>query len=1090
METKSQGEGPKPWRIFFLFMSLVLCGLIVSGQAISLRYESAPLSTVLKAIEAQTDFRFAYTNEEMKLAKPVTVNLSKVTITEALAAIFRGQPLHYTIRKQYVSVSAQVLAPIPTLQRYPLTGRVVNEQGEGLAGATVGEKGRAAATVSREGGWFDLWLSHKTGLLTVSNVGYAEAEAAVESGTPVVVRLQVHVPVLDEAVVMAYGKTSKRLNTGNIAKVSEEDIGRQPVSNPLSTIEGRVAGVIVTQSSGAPGASISLQIRGQNSLAQGSEPFYIIDGVPFAPNNQNTNLLPSLLSTGAGTGLSPFQLIDPSQIESIEILKDADATAIYGSRGANGVVLITTKKGKAGGAKFQVEATMGFSQVTRLPRFLQTREYLAMRKEAFALDGVTPTVATAPDLLAWDSSRYVDFPQLLAGGTARMTRVMASFSGGHVQTRYQLSGQYHRETTVFPGPLSDTKGNVHFSLGHKSQDQRLNLQFTAGFGADKNELSGAGLFSFINTPPNAPNLYTADGQLNWQENSASFQNPFAFLKRRYVAQSDVVLGNLLVQYQVAAGLTIGGSVGFNQMHVEELLLNPIAAQNPDLGPRGSAQFGKNRFQSWIAEPQVQYRRTMGPSRIEVLAGASWQVNRQNSLSIGATDYTQDALLSSLSAAPTLSFRNTLASEYRYQALFGRATYNWKEQIIFNLSGRWDGSSRFGPGRQFAHFGAAGMAWIFSKLPLFRKIQALSFGKLRASYGTTGNDQIGDYRFLDSWTAGQGYQGTVTLFPTRLFNPLYGWEVNQKLEGAVETGFWKNRLLVTLAYYRNRSSNQLIEYVLPSQTGFGSITQNFPALVENRGWEIEISSEIITGKQFRWSTQLNLSLPKNELLDFPGLANSSYASNYVIGAPLAVINRLRLTGVDPITGVYQFEDYNGNGNVQAPGDYQVLGQLNPAWFGGMGNTISYENFELHLFFNFRKQTGSNYLATLYQNNTLPGTAFNQPYYVLERWQRPGMEAPLQRFTTTTSSNAYTTTSRFRQSNGGFGDASFLRLRTLSISYRFPAALLHRLKMSSGRVFVSGQNLLTITGYQGSDPETQNLYALPPLRTIAAGFQLSF
>jgi TonB-dependent starch-binding outer membrane protein SusC len=448
------------------------------------------------------------------------------------------------------------------------------------------------------------------------------------------------------------------------------------------------------------------------------------------------------------------------------------------------------------------------------------------------------------------------------------------------------------------------------------------------------------------------------------------------------------------------------------------------------------------------------------------------------------------LLQSLAASPTVAFKTNTTTIYRYTAAFGRITANLDEKYILNLSGRRDGSSRFGPTRQFANFGAIGAVWIFSNENNIQHILPfISFGKLRASWGITGNDQIGDYKYLDAWNVVRPYQNNTSLAPSALFNPSYGWETVKKLEAAIDLGFFNNRMMLSASWYRNRSSSQLAENILPSQTGFFSITGNLPALIQNTGFELELSTTNWNNPGFSWTTTANISIPRNTLLAFPGLETSAYASLYTIGQPLSIIKKLEYNGVDPNTGVFTFADQDKNGSVEIPGDFVAGRYTAPAWFGGLGNTLKLKSWELHCFLVFKKQWSANYLASLYGNNFIPGTMYNQPTGVIDRWQHPGEVAPLQKFTTGTGP-AYDVVALFNASSGNYADASFARLKTVSLSYSLLPTLLHKIKMQGCTAYVQAQNLFTFTSYKGADPETGYLYGLPPLKTITCGIQITF
>jgi len=472
-----------------------------------------------------------------------------------------------------------------------------------------------------------------------------------------------------------------------------------------------------------------------------------------------------------------------------------------------------------------------------------------------------------------------------------------------------------------------------------------------------------------------------------------------------------------------------------------------------------------------------------------MLGATWQSVALNSSVINAENYTSDLLLSSIAAAP-LVYGSNSARLYRYSALFARVSINHNSKYLLNLSARRDASSRFGPGHRMGNFGAIGAAWIFSKESFLHKTNRfLSFGKLRSSYGITGNDQVGDYRFLDSWqNASLTYQGTVGLQPTRLFNPDYSWELNRKWELALELGFLNDRIYLSSAYFINRSGNRLINYTLPVQTGFSSVLQNWDALVQNKGWELSISSQNISKEKITWSTTFNFTLPNNKLLSFPGLALSSYRNTYTEGYSLSLINAYRYLGVNPQTGIYSFADLDTSGTFTTK-DYSIQGRTDPVYYGGLNNITKYKNWQLTVFIEFRTTTCNNYLAT--QSNAIPGYGLaNQPLYILNHWQKPGDNAHTQRYTTTAGTPAYTAAvSTLAASGAVYSDASYIRLKNISCSYNLPQQWLAKMKMQGCRFYLMAQNIATFTNYIGADPENQNLYVLPPLRTITAGIQIT-
>jgi TonB-linked SusC/RagA family outer membrane protein len=848
---------------------------------------------------------------------------------------------------------------------------------------------------------------------------------------------------------------------------------------------------LITQSSGLNGAGFTVQIRGQNSILQGAEPLFIIDGVPYAPGNNRLNQITNATNT---SGLSPLNLLNPSDIESIEILKDADATAIYGSRGANGVILITTKKGKAGKTKVDFNLYHGWSKATRTTEMLNTSQYVSMRKEAFSNDGIAPNTINAPDLMLWDTTRYTDLKKLLIGGTAHTLDAQFSISGGNASTQFLAGGGYHRETTVFPTDLGDQRTSVHFNLNHASENNKLSMVLSGNYAFNQNKMHFGDPTRFIALPPNIE-LYDSSGKINWIQKGVAFSalgfgensNPLANLNTLYTGEFSNLISNLQLNYRVMPPLTLRLSLGYNAMTADESELNPSTSLDPTLGQLPFSYFSNSSAKSWIIEPQMQFIKKLGRGKLDILLGGTAQQKENFLLSATALDYSSDLFLSSIAGAGSVIASNGYG-QYRYNAVFGRINYNWNDELILNLSGRRDGSSRFGPERRFSNFGAIGSAWIFSKKAWVRKtLPALSFGKIRFSYGVTGNDQIGDYRFLDTWTASSStYGGLSSLNPTTLFNPNYEWEKNNKLETAIDLGLFNDRILVSAAFFSNHSGNQIVQYTLPTQTGFSSVGKNLDATIRNWGWEFSTQTRNFTGK-LTWTTNFNLTITRNKLLKFPGLATSSYSSIYTIDEPLSARKVYQYLGIDS-SGVYRFNDVNKDGKFDRI-DRIITVNPTPQFYGGIQNIVSFHGFELAFFIEFRKQTGFNYMRNLTASPA--GTMRNQPVIVLDHWQSPGDQTSVQKYTATVGTPAYTAGStNLNGSDAIYGNASFIRVKNIAVSYQFPSRWLESMHMSEGRVFMQAQNLFTISGYKGADPENQNLFVLPPLRTVAVGIQFTF
>jgi TonB-linked SusC/RagA family outer membrane protein len=958
-----------------------------------------------------------------------------------------------------------------------------------LPGVTISIKGKATtATISDFNGQYTITaLPEDT--LVFNFMGFKTVLEPVNGRKTINIQLQEDITSLQEVRVNAgYYSVKEKERTGSIAHIKAKDIETQPVTNVLAAMQGRMAGVNITQTSGVPGGGFDIQIRGRNSIrTDGNTPLYIVNGMPYASDNLGNTAISGTILPGAG--ISPLNTINPSDIESIEILKDADATAIYGSRGANGVVLITTKKGKAGKTRFAINSYTGTGKVTRTLDLLNTQQYIEVREEAYANDGISVYPTYANDINGtWDRTRYTDWQQELIGGTALTRSMDASVSGGSSSTQFLLRGTNYNETTVFPGDFAYGKSAVLLNVNHQSDDKKFQMGVSANYVADKNNLLGTDLTRDASIlAPNAPALYKENGELNWE--NGTFTNPLRLLESKYLAKTKGLVVSSDLSYIILPDLVLKTQLGYSDTRVQESRTTPSTLYNPALGLTSSVSaFLKNQSSqnSWSIEPQLTWKKELGKSTLRFLAGTTFQERTTDQLALQATGFSSNSLITNVAAAATKQVLSNNVSMYRYNALSGRINYDYDGTYFINFTGRRDGSSRFGAGNRFATFGAVGIAWLFHKLPFIeRALPVLSFAKLRSSYGTTGSDQIGDYQFLNTYSpATESYQGVVGLQPTRLFNPDFSWETNKKIEGALELGFMKDRIFITVAHYSNRSSNQLVGIPLPRTTGFASIQSNLNATVANRGWELELRTVNFQNQNFKWTTSWNVTFAKNELLSFPDLDGSVYANQYVLGESLNIRKVYENTGINPLTGVYQFTDFNGDGLITAGADRKKIVDASPEYFGGVHNSLTYKNLELDFLFQFVKQLGINFNAT----GVLPGTANNIPVANLDRWQEPGDAATVQLYTTGFNAAATAAFSNnYVQSDAAYTDASYLRLKNLSLGYTLPKKWFPSINC---KLYVQGQNLLTITNFAGADPENQTQGKLPPLRILTLGVQVKF
>ncbi|MEP7376010.1 MAG: SusC/RagA family TonB-linked outer membrane protein [Chitinophagaceae bacterium] len=1095
----------------FLLAACLAASATGKTQTVTLSVKNAPLQDVFLEIKKQTGYTFIYTESLLQEAKKVSLRVKNSPLDETLRACFMEQPFAYTIIEKTIIVKPKEElasrtdvgmpnAPVP----FPIRVQVADADNNPLAGATVSINKKPAGKTDAEG---VLSLNVSVGdVLSVSFVGYASESITISSQSSTLsIVLKRNDSSLNEVVInKGYYTEKQKFSVGNVTKVTAAEIEKQPVNNPLLALEGRVSGLFITQQSGMSGSGVIVRIQGQNSITKGNNPLYVVDGVPLVTTIPTTGIDGVLGSDGAGGVGSPLSYLNPADIESIEVLKDADATSIYGSRAANGALLITTKKGKVGKTKFDLNMQQGWGKVIRKMDMMNTQEYLQMRHEAFNNDNLTPGSGDYDINGTWDSTRYTDLQKTLIGNTTQYTNINTSISGGTPYLQYLLGGTYHRETTVFPvsNDFCDRKGSVHLNLNGVSTNQKFHLQLSSTYLIDNNQLPRVDLTPFaILTEPDAPALYNPDGTLNWAPDgngSSTVDNPLQYKYIKYKANTTNFINNVILNYLIVPGLEIKSSFGYTVMETTDYVPFPLIARKPEDQPNSQrgASYGKRNLNTWLIEPQIVYNKKIGKGIFNGLVGTTILQNNNSSSSLVARGFSNDAILEDISASTQISPNTSDITEYKYTALFGRLNYNWQEKYILNLTARRDGSSRFGSKNQFHNFGSAGAAWIFSQERFLQNVGFLSFGKLRISYGTSGNDQIGDYQFLNiyrrpSFASGVAYQAVPALYPRGLSNPYLEWEETRKVQGGVDLGFLKDRIMINATYSLNRSSNQLLSYALPSTTGFLSITKNFPATVQNTSWEFSFQTTNVKAKLFTWTSNLNLTIPKNKLIKFPDLATSTYGSYLIIGQPVSIIKAIHFLGVDPTSGKYQFADSKGIPTLSPsyPDDYNSLINTLPKFYGGVQNHLEYGAFQVDFLLQFVKQKGA---LILFTNGVIPPGAFasgisNQPAKFLNRWQKQGDNSLVRQYTTDFFPDDVI---NVINSDGVYGDASYLRLKNLSVSWDLPNTWKRAAHLQNCRIYMQGQNLWTITNYQGLDPENQSIFSLPPLSVFTLGIQVGF
>ncbi|KFC19696.1 SusC/RagA family TonB-linked outer membrane protein [Chryseobacterium sp. FH1] len=975
-----------------------------------------------------------------------------------------------------------------------ITGTVTdNTNNKPISGISIFQEGSDAVATSNSSGIYRVEVSGENPVLVFKHPDYPERKVPLGNKTVVHVSLGISSDEneIKEVVLNAgYYKVAERESTGSIARITAKDIENQPVNNVLQSAQGRMAGVSITQNSGVPGGGFDVQIRGRNSLRSyattgydGNKPLYVVDGVQLPQVNDFNSGMSASIHPYSDT--NPLNSINPDDIESFEVLKDADATAIYGSKGANGVILITTKRGKRDRTEVNLKTSYGLGNTTNLPKMMSLDEYATMRRLAFANDGVAVPGIAYDINGVWDPGRSTDWQKYFVGNTAEFSDVQVGVSGGSGGTQFSISAGHNEETTVFPGSYRYKRNNIGVNVQHASSDKRFRIAFS-GLGSFQDNTLPPTDFNLVYSAlaPNAPNLYNSDGSINWE--NGTFTNPMGPATQTYTVDTKSLNANLTSSYVLGRGLSVNLNTGYSIHNAYDQKIFPKTTYNPNsnIGSNvSSIRKGEKLNQSWIVEPQLNYELKWGENRFSALLGTSFQEQRSENMVMVGRGFASDEMLTNIGAATTVTVPSAYESLYRYQAIYARFNYGYKKRYFLNLTGRRDGSSRFGSDRRYANFGAVGAAWVFSEEGLLKDSPWLSFGKLRTSYGVAGNDQIGDYQYYDTYqTTGGSYGGSSGINPQRLFNRNFSWEVTRKFEVAVETGMFDNRLMLNLGYYHNISSNQLVGVPMPATVGFASMQANLDATVRNRGLEVTVQSVNLKGRDWKWTTGLNFTLPENKLLEFPDLERSTYSNRFEVGKSTSLVKLYRFTGIDPVTGLYTFDDANGDGIINTA-DRSVSKEIREYWYGGIQNSVQYRNWTFEVLVQMVSQSQYNILSTYGD----VGYMGNRPSVYLDYWTPDNLDAQFQRPSAGYSTAAATASTRFATSDATVSDSFTVRVKNASLTYRIPLPEERKLV---ARVFVNGQNLFVFSNRKGLNPEFLVAGYSTPLRVVSFGLSVNF
>lgn len=1081
--------------LFGLFYSELCAQVYPGARRVSCRQENISLENLFRVVNEQTGMTAFYNDEQLNSYERVSVNFQNEPLDNVLARLLRKRGIGWCYRKDVFVVSFKQdndidLGYIPGEDKRLITGIVVGEKGAPLEAVMVVTGDKAKGMSTGKDGRFWLRDVEPAAQLLIQRMGYKPMMLSSYADSIYIQMVPMVAPLQEVSVTGAATPTL----TGSVSQVKSKEIAESPVNNVLGALQGRVPGLYINQTTGLPGGGYRIRLRGRTSIESNSDPLILVDGIPFPAVSFNESFFNQSTTTGTNVAASPLNLLSVGDIASIQILKDADATALYGTKGANGVILINSKQPdeRSKALAVSVNYYTGIGKASNLVRYLDTRQYLQMRKEAIRNDQRDADSTRDYDLLVWDTARYKDWQKEMIGATAGITDGSLELKGGSRNFAYRASGSYRQESTVYPSrSFRYNKTGAMLQLWFSSRDRRFTANLSGSFVADRNRLpiTDITIYSAV-TPPNAPDIYTSDNKLNFA--GGTFLNPYAYMLQVTNAASRSFRPGLNLAWVPVSNLAFTANIGGSSITKDETQRSPAMSFNPASGvDYGIAQFFNNGYKNGLMDLRVNWKKTVGKEQFSLTAGSRFQFEEQLKKAYFAWGYRGDDLqLIDTTTAENVMKLDSSRTDAHYQSFYGRLEYKHADRYILTITGNRDGSTRLG--RRYGIFGTVGAAWVFTRERWFRPAKFLSYGKLRASYGTTGNDQYERDLDLNAYVPGPVFAERGIQSEKPYYNPSFTWEKIRKSEVAIDFGLMGDLLSATFCYYNNRSTNLLLagrfQTFVDNAPAEKFLPVNVPAIVANKGFEIDLEGVLLRSGSVTWTTNFNLSFPRNRLVYFPYFEQSRYKLYYSEGMSLDMIKGYHLTGVDPRTGLYRFEDIGQNGLSFAE-DAKFGKEKGPFVYGGWYNHLRYKQFEISCLLRYSMQNNDGYQ---YSKSYIipPGGVSNQPVAVLDRWQKPGDVVAQQRYTTdytTTAGNAFLYA---LGSDQQLTDANYLRLQSLVIAYYLPEKMLSRIKIKSCKLYLQGINLFTISKYEGRDPEvTAGPDSYPSLRVITAGVQLS-
>jgi len=1069
--------------LFFLALFQVSANSY-SQTRLSLKFEKEKLENVFSQIESNSEFSIFYKNALIQNSKAVSGNFENALIFEILDQVLNAENLTFTVKNKLIMIVPKEEAKTETTgqQQKSISGKVTDSSGGTLPGVSVVLKGTTNGTITGGDGKYSISNIPENAILQFSFVGMKAQEIVVGNKTSLNVILVDETIGIEEVVAVGYGTMKKSDVTGSASSLRSDNFNKGSSASLNQLMAGKAAGVRIIQNSNEPGGGISVNIRGAGSVSAGSEPLYVIDGLPI----DNTS---PVVGTGknyvtSNTNRSPLNSINPSDIESIEILKDASSTAIYGARGANGVILITTKKGKDGGTKINYSSEFGLQNVAKKLRLLNADEYMNVLNDIIASGG-----GSANEKVTEIQGNGIDWQDQIFQSNAQIQNHNLSLSGGNSKSNFFVGLNYFDQKGVVK-TSGMKRYATRFNLTNKvSEKFNFGVNFSTSYTQDSyaaegngfNEISGV-IYSALNMDPTISIIDPSTGKYQ-RSPYITTDSPLAILYgKKATASSYRTYGTIYGDYTITPGLVaklnVGGDV---QTQRRDVYVNRSTVDG--LAASGVASVLNGVVSNYLVEGTLTYNKNIGVHHFTFLAGSTTQRFVTNRNSLESSGFPSDAMTSNNVGSGTQSTYNVNSNKIsnRLLSYLGRVNYSLMDKYLFTASFRADGSSRFGANNRFGYFPSFGAAWRINQENFFKSVSVINNLKFRGSWGRTGNQSIADYQSFVTYVSGPDgvFNGNKnsTQEPARLPNPDLKWETTEQSNIGFDIGIFNDRLSASVDYFSKRTFDMLLYKPVSTTSGYTSQLTNIGS-IKNTGFELTLNSRNIN-KVFKWNTSFNLATLKNKVLSLGGISEIVAGSAGVLGTQPAIIRPgealysfygYKVIGVwqtnDDYTkttdavhpGDLKFLDVNKDGTVNAS-DRIILGNGFPKLSFGLGNSFIYKQFSLDV--QIEGVSGvkmlNNNLVDVYFPVNFRRNKFAVPY--LERWTPENPSNTYPSFVTPLSQgqkiiNSYTVQ-----------DASYIRLQTVTLSYTIPVI---KGFIQSGRIYLTGQNLLTLTGYDGMDP----------------------